>query len=112
MAVRAGQLRHRVGFRVITRTANGRGGFTESLGAVVTLWAEIKPVLKMEVWENEQLRGSIDHQIKIRFTDDVSSFLTKRAEFRGRTFEIISFADNVEKNEFITMLAKEIPASG
>lgn len=112
MAVRAGNLRHCITFETFTNTPNDRGGFTRTVAGTITRWASIKPRTRPEVFETEQIKGIVSHDVMIRWTDDVAAFLKTEFTFRSRRFQVLGYADRDEKNELIMLLCMEVPADG
>lgn len=112
VGVCVGDLRHRIEFfDKAAGTSDGMGGeSTPTPVSIATLWAAVKPKIKTEVFENEDIRGIVTHSVFIRFTTAVSDFMERTFTFRGRSFEIIGYRDIDEAQVLIELLATEMTA--
>lgn len=107
MAVRIGELRHRIKFERLSRAGDGQGGSIITWNCLHTCWAKIESSLGREEQFAEKLRDTKELKITIRNTLDFEiNKAMDRIEFEGRYFQIKS-VENVDERKFWIRLKVE-----
>lgn len=99
------ELRHQITIQEKVQTADGMGGFTETLTTVHETWAAIWPVSAKEIRENMRVEANISHNIRIRYRSGISHAMT--VLFGARTFEIKGIINFEERNIWLDMVCNE-----
>ncbi len=105
MAMRIGDLRHRLALETCTRIDDGAGGAVESWGVMAEVWAAIRPLAGDEREMGDALGGRVTHEVWIRHRAGV--FAEMRFTASGRTFEIRAVIDDGERRRFMKCLCEE-----
>lgn len=105
MAMRIGELRHRLVLEDVSRVYDGSGGAIESWQQQAELWAALRPLRGDEREDAGKLAGHASHEIWIRHRIGV----TPQMRFRSgdRIFEIRAVADVGERGRFLRCLVEE-----
>lgn len=105
MAIRIGELRHRLVLEDVSRVYDGSGGATESWQQQAELWAALRPLQGSEREHADKLAGHVSHEIWIRHRSGV----TQQMRFRSgeRIFEIRAIVDVGERGRFLKCLVEE-----
>ena len=93
----SGKLRHRITIQTYAETLSDDGGTTRAWSTYAQRWAAWKQVAGTELEnDSEAVEGRINHQFRIRKTDDVTQDM--RITYDTRTFNITSVvADATDK---------------
>lgn len=105
MAIRIGDLRHRVTLESCTRSDDGIGGAVETWGAIADVWAAVRPLSGDEREVADTLGGRVTHEVWIRYRAGVLAEM--RFTGSGRTFEIRAVIDEGERRRFMKCLCEE-----
>jgi len=106
------ELRHRIDFQSLQKTADGQGGFTSAWVTYQSCWAKIKNASAVERVYGQKLEDNYTHEIIIRNTlDHAIQKASDRILFGTRIFQIdtIQFID--ERKWWIKITAMEGVAS-
>jgi SPP1 family predicted phage head-tail adaptor len=115
MAMRAGDLRHRVKLQAASSTATAYGGNPNptSFADVVTRYASIEPMHGNELFQAQQVHAAVTHKITLRYDPEVAVVSPRHrfvmAESTGRVYEVDMVANIDERNATIEVLATERP---
>ena len=105
--MRIGPLRHRVAIQNSTPSQDGYGDDSNrTFSTVETVWGSVEPISGRELLNAQQIQAETTHRIRIRHTTNATS--QSRILFKGRTFEIVSLINWMEKNCRLELLCKEI----
>lgn len=108
MAVNIRDLRQRIQFQFLSRTADGQGGWNEVWAPLVAdsdVWAKIKPVSAKERYFSQRIEENISHQIIIRWKEGLTSEM--RILFENRIFQIHGIRRDDERRFFMTLDCEE-----
>lgn len=98
-------LRHRLSLEQPQLAPDTGGGASISWVKITDLWARIVPLQTREVFNDEQTKNFLTHQITIRYRDGVlpEMRLTKGA----RIFEIIGVMNEKERRQWLHLDVRE-----
>jgi SPP1 family predicted phage head-tail adaptor len=105
MAIRAGELRHRLTFQSNLPTANSFGEFADTWTDFVTVYGAIEPLSGQLLFTAQQANSQVQGRIRIRYRSDITA--TMRVKFGTRYFKILSIINQSEKHEELQILYKE-----
>ena len=103
--IRIGDLRHRILFQYLERTADDQGGYTEEWKNLKTVWAKVEPVSSKERLYSQRIEYQRSHKITIRNTDGITQEM--RIVFDDRYFQIKGIRKIDERNFFMLIDAEE-----
>ena len=104
-AFHIGALRHRLILEAPERTDDNGGGVTQTWSEIATLWASIKPLGGLELFEKDRLTGRLTHEIRIRYRTGVRPEMRFRQT--GRVFQILAAIDLDERRRWLRCLCEE-----
>lgn len=104
-----GNLRHRITIQSLSLTEDGQGGSSQSWADLATVWAQVEPVSTRERLYAEQIEYQRTHKVVIRYLADLTAGVTHthRFLFGGRTFQIKSVRQDIEKKFWTFIDAEE-----
>lgn len=115
MAVRAGQLRHRITLkRPATQTANAYGETIDDPDIVMSQsvggqwWAEVTPLTGSELESARQVQSNVTHQIRMRHQAGLDIDARWRVVYNARDFEVLSVVTVQERFTELLILAREM----
>ncbi len=105
--MRNGLLRHRVALQSVTETSDGAGGFTETWAEIADgrRWASVEPLNGREYFEAQRVGSDVTHKVTMRYEKRVTP--SHRISHDGRTLEIVSVLNAMDKNERMQLMCKE-----
>lgn len=86
MPIGAGDLDQRVTFQTKVRASDGGGGYTETWGSDVTVWAKVAPVSAAEQLRGGALQDTAMYRITIRNRSDIDGAM--RVLWNGEALNI------------------------
>lgn len=101
-----GLMKHKVTFKKIDKTKDGRGGWTESPSDILTTWAAIAPLSPVEIVKYQSFLPEITGKMVVRYRDDIDSSCI--VFYGSRKFEILGLVNPAEESRFLKILVKEI----
>ncbi len=103
--VPSGLLRHRINLLSPSADTDDDG---QALPPTVfrTVWSQIKPMSGSELYRAQQFTEDATIQVIIRYLPGVSAVMT--VGYGTRTFQILAVLNELERNEQLTLLCKEI----
>ncbi len=104
--MRAGRLRHRIQLQHATETQDTTGDPVRRYTTYATVWASIQPVRGAEYFTAQQAGASRQHEVRIRYRDDVEE--TDRIVYGSRTFEVEAVLTPWEVHSELLLYCKEI----
>jgi len=105
MALRAGQLRHRVKIQSATQVQSASGEVTRTWTTDAVVWASVDPLTGREFIDAQQVSAGLSHRVRMRHRDGVSPKM--RIEHDGRTLQVESVMNVGERNRELELLCKE-----
>jgi SPP1 family predicted phage head-tail adaptor len=89
--MQAGRLDQRITIQTksVTRASNGEE--VVAWVALDTVWAEVKPLRAKEFFAAAQMQGSVDHQVRLRWRDDIARDM--RLMWRDQPLDIVGIAE-------------------
>ena len=109
VAVRAGDLRHRVTLQSPVASQDGYGAETVTWTDVATVWAAVWPVRGREYFEARQTAAEVTHKVRIRYSTDVSGVTPKwRVVFGSRRFDIEAVINPDERSKYLDLMCVEV----
>lgn len=105
MGAKIAELRQRIKFQSLTRTADGQGGWTETWNDFSEVWAAVNPVSAKERYFSQRIEENISHQIVIRWLDGLNTEM--RIIFENRVFQIHGIRRENEERWFMLIDAEE-----
>ena len=103
----AGKLRHLVSLEKYIEGQDEFGEPTKAYAELFKAWAEIRPLLGYENYQEKQVNTEQTHRIKVRYREGIEQ--TMRFKYRDRYFEVIgSPANYMERNIFLFFRVKEV----
>jgi len=115
VTLRPGELRHRITFLTLTKTPDAGGGRAVVEHTEFTVWADIRPASRNEVFEGEQVRGTVTHDVLIRDSSEVQALnlVECRISFdTSRRFEVLAVARPAERGALVRLRCREVPYDG
>lgn len=109
LGVKIAELRQRIKFQSLTRTADGQGGWTESWSDFAEVWAKVEPVSASEKYFSQRIQQNTTHKIAIRWLENITSEM--RIVFESRIFQIHGIRRENEERWFMFIDAEEGVAS-
>jgi SPP1 family predicted phage head-tail adaptor len=103
--MRIGKLNKRVTIKTVTRTADGLGGYTETISTVKETWAGIRPLSAKETLSYGLELGDRTAEIRLRFDGTVNQ--TNYIEFGSRVYRIKSVVNPDEGNREYVLICTE-----
>lgn len=100
-----GEMKHRLALQAPLDTPDGGGGVTRAWSLVAEVWGAIRPASGGERFEADGLRGSVSHEVWIRFRSGVVPEM--RFMLGSRIFEIRAVIDSGERHRFLRCLVEE-----
>lgn len=100
-----GKLRHRIVIEDLTEGRDAQGGIDRSYPTLTTVWGNVRPLRGRELFNAQQVKDQVTHEITIRFQSVVTAVM--RLQHRSRTFNILSVVDVDERLRQTTILAEE-----
>ena len=116
VTLKKGDLRHRLKFVSIndSNVRDALGGTVEEPDTeVTTVWGQVKPAIREEVFETGQIVGVITHNIKVRARNSVlrdEDLIKLNIIFGTRRFRILASIVLAERDAVIQIKAQEIQA--
>jgi len=111
---RIGEMKHRIVLQQPVLTADGLGGQSRTYDNVATVWAAIETSSGQERFFANKIDEVTIHTFRIRYSTEVVGVVSDtswRISFDGRLFQIIVAFKMRERNDFISIRAKEGVAS-
>jgi SPP1 family predicted phage head-tail adaptor len=123
--VQAGKMRHRVVVQMLRAPSRDAAQLDpynappspakeENWYPVCTRWAEIKPLSGQEIFQGQQVRPDITHQIKMRWFKEALTYVLKpgvdpkmRLVFEGRPLNVVSCVNIGERRRELDIRAIE-----
>jgi len=105
IAIRIGELRHRLALEAVMRVDDGAGGADETWHTIEELWAAIRPLSGSEREAADQIGGRVTHEIWVRYRTGVKPDMRLRGGLR--IFEIRAVLDTAERRRFLKCLVEE-----
>lgn len=106
MPMRAGQLRHRVTIQSPVQSQNETGEVELAWVDLCSLWASVEPLTGRELLRADRVESELTHRVRLRHDSRVSSRL--RIVHESRTLEIVSVANQDERNEQLEVMCREV----
>lgn len=104
--MKAGKLRHRVTIQNPPgATKNSLGEPSDTWTDFCTVWAEIRPLTVREQILAQSNQSSVTHEIIMRWRAGIVA--KQRAQFNGRTFDIIGVRNIEERNTELRLMCAE-----
>ena len=103
MAIRAGDLRHRVTIRRKTSVKKAGGGFDTSWNDLATVWAEVIGLDGREAVIGQALQGISTYRVRLRFGADVTD--ADQLRYGAIDLNIRSVSDPDGRREQLLILA-------
>lgn len=104
MAIRAGELRHRVEVQSATPTQGDMGAVSYTWATDATVWAGIKPISAAERLASGVVQADVTHRIVMRHRALTTE---NRLLFGERVFNIVAPLDRDERAIDLEIMAKE-----
>lgn len=105
--MRAGELRHLVSLEKYVETQDAFGQPKMAYQELMKAWAEIRPLLSYESFNEKQENTEQTHRIKIRYRPGIEQ--TMRFKYDNRYFEVVGAPSNwMERNVFLFFRVKEV----
>jgi head-tail adaptor len=93
VAINAGDLREKVSFYTLTRTADGAGGYTATEVLNFETLASVKPSKAARSIENGKLVYIQPYKVSIRYAASHTVTIDMLMKYRGNTYQIIEITD-------------------
>ncbi len=93
----AGKLRHRITIQQAAIARDGFGAEVKTWSTFATVWAQIETSSGTETIEQQQAAALRSHTITLRYRSGLKPSM--RAQWAGRTFEILAVVDDNLKRE-------------
>lgn len=106
MAIRAGDLRHRLRLQVAERTDDGAGGATISFRDLCWIWGEVRTTLTRTLMEAKKLNPKLTHTVRMRYRTGVGSDM--RLVYGSQVLQIDSAADPTGERIELVALCEEL----
>jgi len=106
MAIRAGELRHRITLRAVTRTEDEGGGYTETPTDVGVVWAKVEPLQGTEQAAFLQTGMTAPHRFTIRYQEGVTG--ATEIGYEGKRFNVTSVTDPDAARRELVILADQV----
>lgn len=104
--MKAGKLRHLLQIQERTELKNSYGEPVETWRPTSSTWGEIKPLSGDELFNANQIKPNVSHEIRIRYGSAVTP--GDKMKFGARTFHIESVMNQDERNRELRILAREL----
>lgn len=102
----SGKYRHLISIQDLTNVAETRGGGVGKTYATTTnTYAEVKPIQGTEIVVADQFKNIATHIVTFRYVENLT--VDKRILFGTRTFNILHFVDEDERNIEQKCIVKE-----
>lgn len=85
------KMEYRVAIQSRTLSADSYGGPVATWTTEATRWGQITPLSGRELWQAQQVRPDVTHQVALRYYDGLKP--RHRLLVEGRTFQIQSVVD-------------------
>ncbi len=103
--MKAGELKHRLTFRKVTRATNSMGESVETYVDHCTVWGSVHPLTGRRYFEAQQVDAEVSGEIRIRYRSDILA--TMQILFGTKTLEIVSLVNTLEANRELVIYYKE-----
>lgn len=103
--VTIGQLRQRVTIQKLTRTPDGKGGFTEAYGVRAVVNAAVEPLTFKELTKGAGQSSDLQSGVTIRYRSDIA--ITDRILWGSRALQIQSYQDPTGARRFLRLVCWE-----
>lgn len=104
--MRIARMNKRITLQGVTRTADGYGGFSETLTDVATVWAGVRPLVGTQRLEAAQTGLQRPHEFRMRYRTGVGG--ATRILYDSRRFDITSIVDVFEGHRELVIMAEEV----
>lgn len=104
--ISAGELTRRITLRVMVRTPDGGGGYTEAPQDIATVWAKVEPLEGREQLAAMQTGMQRPHRFTIRYRTDISG--TTQVLYDGDRYDVTSVIDVEAARREIQILADKV----
>ena len=101
-----GKLRHRLALQSETQTQGATGEVTSTYATETTVWGSITPLSGRELEQAKQISEEITYKAVIRYYSGLTT--EYRISHDSRTFEIVNILNNEERDEYQTLMLKEV----
>ena len=103
---RIGRLRHRIALQQNTPTQADDGSRVDGWTTVAIVWGELLEIRGREYLAAQEAHSELNAKIRIRYRSDVRA--EWRAQFDGRTFNILAAPDLKGRRQELELLVAEI----
>ena len=101
-----GLLKHKITFKRLVKTPDGRGGYTTQPVDIATVWGAIHPLSASEVVRYNTVLPEVNCKIYVRYRSDINN---ETLGYRGnKKYQIYKPINPTEADRFMTILAKEV----
>ena len=105
--MKAGKLRHLVSLEKYVETFDEFGEPVKTYQEFMKAWAEIRPLLGQEHFNEKEYHSEQTHRIQVRYRPGMEQ--TMRFVYRGRKFELVGPTSNwMERDIFCFFRVKEV----
>jgi SPP1 family predicted phage head-tail adaptor len=98
IGINPGELRHRVQLQLGTSTQDAVGQKKKSWTTVWTCWAGIRSLTQREIAQQHQVTAQSTHEIKMRYTNQVSVMAGMRFLFGSQVYMIQGVSNPDQRN--------------
>ena len=100
-----GRLRHKVTIMRVTKTPDGKGGFTRTWAAGENVWADVVPSSSRERFYAGQVDADATHKVTIRQTPNID--IEDIILLGARNLHVVGLRNIEERNRMIELRCKE-----
>lgn len=102
----ATEARHYCAVQRLVQTTDGEGGFTNVWSTVGNIWASVKPIRAVQVFEMKSINVDATHHITTRGYGDITE--KDRILFKSRYLEVLTI-ENIDERDFeLFVTCKEV----
>ena len=106
MAVRAGNLRHRVTIQRKSVSLDGYGAENASWAEFARVWASVEGLAGRELWAAQAEQGEQTTGVRARWLPGVK--VEDRVVFGSRTFDILAVVDATGRGREMELMCREL----
>jgi len=106
VALRSGQLRHRVQIQNLTQArSSDYGDVQDTASPLAWVWASVEPLSGRERWTAQQVAPDVTHRVRMRYRSDVTPAV--QLIHNTRTLRVESAINLEERDEQLELLCIE-----